>query len=352
MKLPSRIDMNERLNHYNVAGLSIALINNRQVSKTEGFGIIEKGYINAVNEKSMFNACSISKFATSLLVLKLTEEGLLDLDEDINDRLHSWKLPDGPYYPGNPVTLRALLSHQSGVVDPAGSYYELDHTGYFPTMAELLDGSTSYCKEAATITYEPISDFQYSDTGFCMIQQLIEDVTREPFHLVMNKLIFEPLLLTNSIYQPSISASNSTQFACGHSKDGHVVNSQHPIYPYDAACGLWSTPTDIALLVIEIMNALQGNSRIGLSVHTAKEWMSPQLGKAWTGLGIFLDNTEQALEVSSLGWGVGFQCMLVAYPHLGTGAVIMTNTDSAVHQLEGIIGELYQVLKPQLQEFA
>jgi hypothetical protein len=46
-------------------------------------------------------------------------------------------------------------------------------------------------------------------------------------------------------------------------------------------------------------------------------------------------------KFSSLGWGVGFQCMMVAYPNLKTGLVIMTNTDLGVHQLKGIIGEVY-----------
>ena len=63
--------------------------------------------------------------------------------------------------------------------------------------------------------------------------------------------------------------------------------------------------------------------------------------KEWTGLGLFLDRSNQEIEISSLGWGRGFQCMLVAYPDLGTGLVIMTNTDLGVHQLKGIIGDIY-----------
>ncbi|MFS0764441.1 hypothetical protein [Peribacillus phoenicis] len=54
-----------------------------------------------------------------------------------------------------------------------------------------------------------------------------------------------------------------------------------------------------------------------------------------------LDDSKGELEISSLGWGVGFQCMMVAYPYLEIGLVIMTNTDLGVHQLKGIIGEIY-----------
>ncbi|RID82836.1 hypothetical protein D1970_17765 [Mesobacillus zeae] len=66
--------------------------------------------------------------------------------------------------------------------------------------------------------------------------------------------------------------------------------------------------------------------------------------KEWAGLGVFLDGTGQELEISSLGWGLGIQCMMVAYPYLETGAVIMTNADLGVHQLKGMIGEVYKSL--------
>lgn len=66
--------------------------------------------------------------------------------------------------------------------------------------------------------------------------------------------------------------------------------------------------------------------------------------KEWTGLGVFLDGSQHELKISSLGWGVGFQCMMVAYPYLEKGAVIMTNTDLGVHQLKGIIGEIFNSL--------
>lgn len=92
------------------------------------------------------------------------------------------------------------------------------------------------------------------------------------------------------------------------------------------------------------MSSLKDESKIGLSASKAKEMINPQGCKEWTGLGVFLDASKHEIEISSLGWGVGFQCMMVAYPYLKTGAVIMTNTELGVHQLKGIIGEVYNSL--------
>lgn len=72
--------------------------------------------------------------------------------------------------------------------------------------------------------------------------------------------------------------------------------------------------------------------------------ISPQGCSKWTGLGVFLDDSNEELQVYSLGWGVGFQCMMVCYPYCGNGAVIMTNSDLGVHQMEGIIGEVVKTL--------
>ncbi|MDM5155217.1 serine hydrolase domain-containing protein [Bacillus sp. DX1.1] len=342
------INIHERMKHYNIPGLSIALINNGILDLQESFGVLEAGTNNKVNSDSIFNACSISKFATAMLVLKLTEQGILDLDENVNERLISWKVPENVCTQYKKVTLRTLLSHQSGVIDPEGSFCEYDSIQGNPTMLDLLEGRKSYCPEPIEVKYEPESDFQYSDAGFCIIEQLIEDISGKPFKLLMDELIFEPLNMKNSKLEYSIPEVKRNNFACGHNKDGKLLGEKYPIYPYPAAAGLRTTPTDLAILVIELINSLKGSGKLGLSESMIKEMLTPQGCSKWTGLGIFLDKSGQELEISSLGWGVGYQCMMIAFPYLETGAVIMTNSDLGIHQTKGIIGEIVKSLVPQL----
>lgn len=72
--------------------------------------------------------------------------------------------------------------------------------------------------------------------------------------------------------------------------------------------------------------------------------ISPQGCTKWTGLGVFLEYSNEDLQIHSLGWGVGFQCMMVCNPYRGNGAVIITNSDLGVHQKDGIIGEILKML--------
>lgn len=94
------------------------------------------------------------------------------------------------------------------------------------------------------------------------------------------------------------------------------------------------------------MKSLKGKSNLGYSKELMKEMITPQGCSPWTGLGVFLDNSNTDLEISSLGWGVGFQCVIIFYPYKETGAIIITNADTGMHQLKGLIGEIIETTFP------
>jgi len=95
------------------------------------------------------------------------------------------------------------------------------------------------------------------------------------------------------------------------------------------------------------MDSLKGNSNLRISSKIIKEMLTSQGCSEWAGLGVFLDNSDSNLEISSLGWGIGFQSIMIAYPYLGTGAVIMTNSDLGFHQTKGLIGEIIKSIALQ-----
>ncbi|MER2008778.1 MAG: serine hydrolase domain-containing protein, partial [Psychrobacillus sp.] len=161
---------------YNVPGVSITFIDQGQISECVSEGLLEKGCEKKVKDDTLFNACSISKFLTGVLVLKLTQLGILDLDEDINKKLISWHLPENKFTKLKAVTLRNLLSHQSGIKDPTNSFTELNSNCSAPSMIKILEGESQYNPYPIHAIYEPESEFHYSDAGYCIIQQIIEDV--------------------------------------------------------------------------------------------------------------------------------------------------------------------------------
>ncbi|PGU00301.1 MULTISPECIES: serine hydrolase [Bacillus cereus group] len=330
----------EKMNQYSVAGLSLAVIRDGKLNEATAFGTLESGTTKTVTTDSIFNSCSISKFITTMLVLTLSDQEIVYLDEDVNDKLTSWNIPTNLFTSQKKITLRNLLIHQSGIIDPPNSFEHYTLSKGIPNMSKLLAGKTLYCPVALEVSYEPESEFHYSDANFCIIELLLEDITGKPFNFLLEEYIFQPLQLKNSTIFSTEDINKLDTFACGHNKNGTVTNEKYPFYPFAAASGIWTTPTDLAAIVIELIHSLHEKGKLKLSQKTVQDMISPQGCSKWTGLGVFLDDSDEDLQIYSLGWGVGFQCMMVCYPYRGNGAVIMTNTDLGVHQMEGIIGDV------------
>ncbi|MGE7850523.1 serine hydrolase domain-containing protein [Bacillus paramycoides] len=343
MNLLSR-NIYEQMKRHSVAGLSLAVIRDGKLDEATAFGTLESGTTRNITTNSIFNSCSISKFITATLVLKLCDQGIVNLDENVNDRLTSWKIPTNKLTLKKKITLRNLLSHQSGIIDPPNSFEHYKLAQEIPKIPELLAGKTLYCPVPIEVNYEPESEFHYSDASFCIIEQLLEDITGKSFSQLLEEFIFHPLQMKNSTLFSPKDMDKTDTFACGHNKDGTVTNEKYPFYPFPAASGIWTTPSDLSTLVIELIHSLQGNSKLALSQQTVQDMISPHGCSKWTGLGVFLDDSNEDLQIYSLGWGVGFQCMMVCYPLRGNSAIIMTNSDLGVHQMEGIIGEVLKML--------
>jgi hypothetical protein len=107
----SAMKLAERMSHYKVPGLSVAVINDGKIEWARGYGVIEKDGDKPVTADTLFLAGSISKPMAALAALRLVERGKLNLDEDVNQKLKTWKAPENEFTRDKKVTLRGLLSH-------------------------------------------------------------------------------------------------------------------------------------------------------------------------------------------------------------------------------------------------
>jgi CubicO group peptidase (beta-lactamase class C family) len=183
----------------------------------------------------------------------------------------------------------------------------------------------------------PGSRFSYSDAGYSIVEQLIEDVTGEPFAMAMERLVLRPLGLDRTFFRYDLSGYEATM---GHDRHGHVVEGGHARYPNLSGAGLWTTPSELALLTIELIQASQGNSSSFFSPEMARTMLDGSGCESFVGMGVFLEQNEGHTSFISKGWGVGYQCMLAAYPHLRGGVVVMTNSEPGKPQEKALVGEV------------
>lgn len=332
----------DRRKHYQVPGIGMAVFQNGKMQAGKSFGVIEAGTTNKVTEETLFHACSISKMATAIAVLRLVQDGILELDADVNQYLTSWRIPENKYTEQKKVTLRQLLAHQGGFVDPEGSFGILQKNDQVPKINEILNGYNRYNPNPLQVTYEPESEFSYSDAGYCVVEQIVEDVTGESFDAVMERVIVAPLNLKRTTFLNPIKMETEYSAASGHDQRGLLVEGKSAYYPYHAAAGLWTTPSELALLTLEVTSAWNGSSHSILLPDTAHMMLKGFGCDKAVGLGVFIHQTQNEPYFVSKGWGIGFQCMLLAYPRLQSGIVVMTNSDPGKPQNEALVGEVIQ----------
>ena len=335
-------NINERMEQLHIAGISIVVVRNFSIAHHQWYGKADLTTKNDIDNKSIFHACSISKFISSLGILRLVERKILNLDTPINNYLTSWKFPDNEYTKQSPVTIRHLLCHQAGIIDPESSFEIYDPKTPYPSNIDLISGNTTYHEGEVQASHIPGTQFNYSDGGFCILEQIILDVVGKSFEKFIQDEILTPLQIQDAFYHsPTLEEYNSNAIM-GHDNEGIKIEGNQPIYPYMAAAGLWISPLSLAKIVVDFFLSLQGKGKLLTNVHFAKEIISSQGCFAHVGLGVFLDGDCPEPMLISNGWGVGFQANIIAFPQSGSASIIMMNTEPGMTQRESIIGEIYR----------
>lgn len=289
--------------------IGIAELENAHI-KCKGYGSLGWDNKKQVSEDSIFHLCSISKFITAIVVMKLCQDNVLTLDEPVNHYLTDWKLQQSDGREASRVTLRHLLLHSSGIVDAEDRFYGYRRTMKYPSLLDLLDGVTSYNDKKVQTEYAAEEQFEYSDGGFCVIQKVIETVTNEKFNEVTDKYIFAPLKLKNTFFatpENMLIYQNSKELVTGYDENGNPMEDRYVICPDMAAAGLWCSPKELLMIVQDLFDSMDGQGKI-LEKSYADELMKYQSNQfSWVGLGHFFEGPD---SIVSKGWGEDAQSML------------------------------------------
>ncbi len=318
---------------YQVPGVSVAVINEGKIEWAKGYGVLEAGSNKPVQEETLFQAASISKPVAAMAALALVDRGQLALDEDVNLKLTSWKVPENDFTKLEKVTLRRLLSHNAGLTVHGFPGYAADEP--LPTLRAVLDGAKPANTAAILPDIIPGTTCRYSGGGYCVVQQLLIDVTGKTFPFVLRELVFRPLHMNHSSFDQPLPSAKCAFAAVGHTSNGEPIKGKWHVYPEMAAAGLWTTPSDLARFAIELQKCRVGKSRRVLSTPMAQQMLTVQIADA--GLGIFLSGSGQMWRFSHNGANEGFRATMVAYAESGCGAVVMANSDSGADLNQAIL---------------
>ena len=304
-----------------VPGVSIAMIHGGKIEWARGFGVASIGGA-AVTPDTLFQAASISKPVAALAVLRLVESGKVSLDADVNQYLKSWQVPANSFTEKAKVTVRELLTHTAGLTVHGFAGYTSNAP--VPTLLQVLNGEKPANSEPIRVDVQPGTIWRYSGGGYVVAQQMLQDLTGEPFPKLMHDTVLIPIGMTHSTYEQPLPKSRLAEVALPYRDDGKPVEGGPHTYPEMAPAGLWTTPSDLARYALEVQRSLAGTSNRVLSKASIQQMLTPGLND-W-GLGPELGGSTGHRYFTHGGANEGYRCQLVAYNE-GDGVVIMTNAD-------------------------
>lgn len=315
------------LKDYSVPGAAIAIIDNGEIILQKGYGFADMEKGGKVGTKTGFNIGSISKTIAAWGVMKLVQEGKIELDAPASTYLTRWHLPESEFDP-NEVTIRRMLSHTAGL--SLHGYPGWSPKDNLPTIEESLNGKNNG-PGRVEIIMEPGTKYKYSGGGYTILQLIIEEVTGQNFEDYMQAQILNPLDMTNSSYKidKKIMATSASEYG----KYGEAIDFE--LFTAQAAAGLHTTIEDFTRFAYANLydhKDFEKNNAV-LPSTTIQQMMKPvpqATGRFGYGLGYFVETIPETSIVMAghRGANDGWHAIFLVDTKTNDGFIMLTNGGS------------------------
>jgi CubicO group peptidase (beta-lactamase class C family) len=336
------LTIQQLMERFRVPGVSVAVIKDFRIHWAKAYGVADVETGQAVDEGTLFQAASISKPLTAMAALRLAQEGLFSLDDDVNTLLKSWEVPASALTAEAPVTPRSLFSHSSGADDGFG-FPGYDPSAPRPTLVQILKGEAPTNVGSVVFARPPYRAYKYSGGGTTIMQLALTELTGIPFADLLRQRVLEPLGMTGSTYEQPIPDALAPRAARAHNGAGRRMGAPWHVYPEQAAAGLWTTPSDLARFVIEVQKAYRGPAGSVLTQASVREMLAP-VGVGPFGVGLTLERRGEGWYFSHGGSNWGFRANFVGHFRNGYGLAVMTNGDNGsavIAEIESRVAAAY-----------
>lgn len=310
----------ELMKVYDIPGVSIAVVREGEIAWSSAYGYADLEAGRLMTFDTVCRAESISKPVTAWGVMNLVEEGLIDLNDPVMNHIDNWTMPESEY-DTNGVTIEQLLSHTSGMpLGTIGVHYSPNSD--MPSLKDILSNEVE-------IISEPGTGFSYSNTGFNLLELMIEEVTERDFAEYMNETVLSPLGMKHSSYD--FNPYWDPTVPNGYDTNGEKIPPY--VYPDKGSGGLFGTVKDFARFAVAGMADIRGEAVLQsetletMYTSRAKDIGFYRLVFDSYGLGYFIEWLDGSVKaVAHGGQGSGWMTHMVTIPETGDAIVILSNS--------------------------
>ena len=302
-------------------GLSIALVDGSNIVWQKGYGFSDPATKTPITAETVFRVGSVSKLFTDIAVMRLVENGKLDLDAPITKYLPEFK-PRNSF--DKPITLRELMSHRAGLVrePPVGNYFDPSD----PTLVETVKSLNQ-----TAFIYAPQTHTKYSNAGIAAVGYVLEKTQNQPFADYLKRALLEPLGMNNSSFKPTAEIAKNLAKAQMWTVFGKTFDAPSFELGIAPAGSMYTTTGDLASFASALFAADNDAPNAILKKDTLEKMWKPQFAapdqKSGFGLGFFISDLDGHRQIGHGGAIYGFSTQLSVLPDDKLGVVVITTKD-------------------------
>ena len=321
--------INYHLKDKAIPGLSISVIQEQETVFEQGFGYSDRLQRIQASPYTVYHGGAVAQLFTAIAVLQRVELGYLNLDEPVSTYLPNFA-PTNPY--GLPITLRQILSHQSGLPTEPLIGHSFD-----PAPASLPE--TVYSLNNASVIYPPETFTKFSNAGFGVAGLVLESSIERPFPQYM-RAILDRMDLMRTSYSPRLDLKG--KLATGHT-NGLEYNVKPTVFLESRntpASNLYTTVNDLGTFLKVIFADGQSANGSILSPTSLEQMWTTQLSTVRKqmpyGLGMLVSELNGQTRASLASSHNGYSAFIDFIPEKNVGVAILANVEKAESTLEQI----------------
>jgi CubicO group peptidase (beta-lactamase class C family) len=334
MELESRLRaaaawMDQRMTSSVAPGATAALVYDQSVLWSHAWGYADLDTARPATPETTFSICSISKLFTSIAVMDLVESGQVALDATLDSYLDGFDPVTADGVVDEPLTIRALLSHASGLNrEGVGAYW---NTLEFPPEADLESVANP-----AGMLFTPLTRYQYSNIGMSLLGRVVAEVSGETYSAYVQRRILDPLELATVSTDLPLDGDGG-RFATGYT-DHDARGARRPVTPYRLnglapAAGFAASVLDLAKFASWQFRLLETGDeevlqRVTLRNMHRVHWMDPaDPESAIFGLGFGHEKFKDVAMIGHGGYCLGHRAHFAMQPGKKLAVVAMVNAN-------------------------
>lgn len=310
----ARAFIRRTMEEHDLPAVAVAVAKDGQIVWEEGFGWADLERRVPTTPQTMFSLASISKPMTATAIMRLVEEGRIDLDRPASTYLGEAQIHSHVWNPAG-ATIGRVLSHTAGLP----LHYEFFYEGEEHRVRTTDEGIARY----GILVFPPGEFFEYSNAGYGVLDRVLERASGRSYAEFMEAEVFQPLGMTRS----RVSTGADLGEAAAVRYDGE--NRPIPAYDFDhrGASAVYSSAHDLVRFgMFHLGNRVKGKQPILRSTtrRAMQRIATPGSGEQY-GLGWLVDDDHGYHRVYHDGDMPGVQTTLNLYPEENLAVVVLTN---------------------------